>query len=305
VEDGWATLKLLITGASGLYGSKLAQMALERGIEVYSSDIQELTVYGNFVKMDVSNRSMVKEVFEKIKPDAVVHAATLTDVDKCELNQSLAWKINVEGTENIVQSAQVAGSHLIYISTDYVFSGKIGNYTENDTPDPINYYGITKLKAEQIVKDLLPNYFIARPSVIYGSTPAAGKVNFALWVIEQLRKHEKIRIVTDQWNTPTLNSNLAEMTLEVVEHKLTGTYHLCGATRLSRYEFAQKIADAFNLESKYIEPVEASIFTWPAKRPVDSSLSTVKAQLALKCKPMDIYQSIQRLKGELQSTPKA
>jgi dTDP-4-dehydrorhamnose reductase len=305
LEDGWTTLKLLITGASGLYGSKLAQMALSRGMEVYSSDIQELTVYGKFVKMDVSNRAMVKEVFEKIKPDAVVHAATLTDVDKCEMNQSLAWKINVEGTENIVQSAQDAGSHLIYISTDYVFSGKKGNYTENDKPDPINYYGITKLKAEQLVRDLLPNYFIARPSVIYGSTPAAGKVNFALWVIDQLRKPEKIRIVTDQWNTPTLNSNLAEMTLEVVERKLTGTFHLCGATRVSRFEFARQIADAFGLDTKYIEPVEASIFTWPAKRPVDSSLSTVKAQRILNCKPMDIYQAIQRLKNELKSIPKA
>jgi dTDP-4-dehydrorhamnose reductase len=299
LEDRWITLKLLITGASGLYGSKLAKLALERGFDVYSSDIQELSIYGKYVKMDVSDRAMVKEVFEKVKPDAVVHAATLTDVDKCEQNQSLAWKINVEGTENIVQSVQDVGSYLVYISTDYVFSGKKGNYTETDTPDPINYYGLTKLKAEQVVKDLLPNYFIARPSVIYGATPAAGKINFALWVIEQLRKREKIRIVTDQWNTPTLNTNLAEMTLEAVERKLTGTFHLCGATRISRYEFAQKIADAFGLSSNYIEPVEASIFTWPAKRPVDSSLSTVKAQCKLKSKPMDIYGAVQQLKKEM------
>jgi dTDP-4-dehydrorhamnose reductase len=304
MEDGCAALKLLITGASGLYGSKLAQLALKKGIEVYSSDIQELAVYGNYVKMDVADRANVKEVFGKIKPDAVVHAATLTDVDKCELNQSLAWKINVEGTENIVQSAQDVGSHLIYISTDYVFSGKKGNYTENDVPDPINYYGLTKLKAEQIVRDLLPNHFIARPSVIYGSTPAAGKVNFALWVIEKLRNHEKIKIVTDQWNTPTLNTNLAEMTIEAVERKLKGTYHLCGASRVSRFQFAGYIADTFGLDSKYIEPVEASIFTWPAKRPVDSSLSTLKAQRTFTCKPMEIYPSLQQLKREIQSIPK-
>ena len=110
-----------------------------------------------------------------------------------------------------------------------------------DKPDPINYYGLTKLKAEELVKTQ-KEYFIARPSVIYGSTPAAGKVNFALWLIDTLRKGERVKIVTDQWNTPTLNTNLAEMTLEVVERRLTGTFHLCGATRVSRFEFAGLIA---------------------------------------------------------------
>ena len=192
--------------------------------------------------------------FRAIKPDVVVHAASLTDVDKCETNKELAWKINVEGTKNIVEAAHVAGSFLIYISTDYVFSGEKGLYKENDKPDPINYYGVTKLKAEEIVQTQA-EYFIARPSVIYGSTPAAGKVNFALWLIETLRKGERVKIVTDQWNTPTLNTNLAEMTLEVVERRLTGIYHLCGATRVSRLEFATSIANAFRLDPGLIDPV--------------------------------------------------
>ena len=291
-------MKLLITGAIGLYGSKLARMAVNRGVEVYSCDVQEMPVCGNFVKFDVSNKEFVAEAFRRVKPDIVIHAATLTDVDKCELNQELAWKINVEGTRNIVEAAKATGSFLIYISTDYVFNGEKGMYTEQDQPDPINYYGLTKLKAEELVK-VLDEYFIARPSVIYGSTPAAGKVNFALWLIETLRRGEHVKIVTDQWNTPTLNSNLAEMTLEVVERRLTGTFHLCGATRVSRFEFAQQIAETFGLDKWLIDPVLSSQFKWPAKRPTDSSLDTTKAQQTLKNKPLEMHEALRRLKVEL------
>jgi dTDP-4-dehydrorhamnose reductase len=298
MEAGRVALKFLITGASGLYGSKLAKLALEKNIEVYSSDIQNISAVGNFVKLDISGKEQVDEAFKKIKPDVVVHAATLTDVDKCETNKELAWKINVEGTKNIVQAASVAGSFLIYISTDYVFSGEKGHYKETDVPDPINYYGLTKLKAEEQVKTQ-PEYFIGRPSVIYGSTPAAGKVNFALWLMETLGKGEHVKIVTDQWNTPTLNTNLAEMTLEVTERKLTGTYHLCGATRVSRFEFAQQIADAFGLDKSLIDPALSSQFTWPAKRPTDSSLDTSKAQQTLKNKPLEMVEALKRLKTEL------
>jgi dTDP-4-dehydrorhamnose reductase len=291
-------LKLLITGASGLYGSKLAQLALAQGIEVYSSDIQSLSVFGKFVKLDISGKTQVDESFKAIKPDVVVHAATLTDVDKCETNKELAWKINVEGTKNIVEAAHDASSFLIYISTDYVFSGEKGLYKETDKPDPINYYGVTKLKAEEIVQTQA-EYFIARPSVIYGSTPAAGKVNFALWLIETLRKGERVKIVTDQWNTPTLNTNLAEMTLEVVERRLTGIYHLCGATRVSRLEFATSIANAFGLDAGLIDPVLSLQFTWPAKRPMDSSLDTSKAQKILQSKPLVMDEALKQLKSEL------
>ncbi len=291
-------MKLLITGASGLYGSKLAQLALTNDIEVYSSDIQSLSVYGNFVKLDISEKTKVEEAFKTIKPDVVVHAASLTDVDKCETNKELAWKINVEGTKNIVEATENVRAFLIYISTDYVFSGKKGNYKETEKPDPINYYGLTKLKSEEIVQTQ-PEYFISRPSVIYGSTPAAGKVNFALWLIETLRKGERVKIVTDQWNTPTLNTNLAEMTLEVIERRLTGIYHTCGATRVSRLQFAQQIADAFSLDKGLIDSVLSSQFTWPAKRPVDSSLDTSKAQNTLKHKPLVMAESLKQLKLEL------
>lgn len=291
-------MKLLITGASGLYGSKLAQIAFSKNYEVFSTDVRELQVSGNFVKMDISNKIVVDETFKQVKPDVVVHAATLTDVDKCELNKELAWKINVEGTKNIIEAAKAQDTFVIYISTDYVFSGEKGNYKETDKPNPIQYYGLTKLKSEQLVKNL-DEYFIGRPSVMYGSTSATGKVNFVLWVIETLRKGGRVNIVTDQWNTPTLNTNLAEMTLEVAERRLTGIYHTCGATRVSRFEFAQLIAQTFDLDKSLIDTARASDFTWPAKRPTDSSLDTSKAQQILQNKPLEISEALKRLKLEL------
>jgi dTDP-4-dehydrorhamnose reductase len=298
LEVEWSSLKLLITGASGLYGSKLAELALARNFEVYSCDIQELPVCGSFVKFDVSNKVLVDEAFSRIKPDVVVHAATLTDVDKCELNKELAWKINVEGTKNIIEAAKKTSSFLIYISTDYVFDGEKGRYKESDKPDPINYYGLTKLKAEGLVKTQA-EYFIARPSVIYGSTPAAGKVNFALWLIDSLDRGDRVKIVTDQWNTPTLNTSLAEMTLEVIERRLTGTLHLCGGTRVSRFEFAVLIAEAFGLDKGLIDSAVSSQFKWAAKRPVDSSLDTSKARRVLRNKPLELGEALSRLRVEL------
>jgi dTDP-4-dehydrorhamnose reductase len=296
-------LKLIVTGASGLYGSKLAELATARNYEVYSGYNRDEPVCGTPVQFDVSDKNRVEEVFEKVGPEVVVHAAALTDVDKCEINKELAWKINVEGTRNIAEAVKTSGAFLFYVSTDYVFNGETGHYKEDDRPDPINYYGFTKLKAEELVKDLVGEYCIARASVIYGSTPAAGKVNFALWLLNKLERSEKARIVTDQWNSPTLNTNLADMTLEVIERKLTGIFHLSGATRISRYDFAKQIAESFNLDSNLISPT-ASEFSWAAKRPRDSSLDTAKAQQTLKNKPLQINQALERMKQELAHSSK-
>jgi dTDP-4-dehydrorhamnose reductase len=302
LEAGRVALRLLITGASGLYGSKLAQLAIAEGMEVFSSDVLGHSQFGRFVQMDVSAKDAVNKVFQTLQPDAVVHAASLTDVDKCETTPELAYKVNVDGTQNITDAAEAVGAFLFYVSTDYVFSGKKGCYKETDALDPINYYGVTKQKAEAIVQTYRESC-IVRPSVIYGSTPAAGKVNFALWLIETLRKGNRVRIVTDQYNTPTLNTNLAEMTLEILQRRLTGIFHLCGATRVSRLEFATQIADTFGLDKPLIDPVSSAQFTWPAKRPMDSSLDTTKAQATLKHPPLPLALALAQLKLELTQEP--
>jgi dTDP-4-dehydrorhamnose reductase len=234
-----------------------------------------------------------------VNPEVVVHAAALTDVDKCEINRDLAWRINVEGTRNIVEAGKKSRAFLVYMSTDYVFNGETGRYKETDKPDPINFYGVTKLKAEELVKEMTDKYCIARASVIYGSTPAAGKVNFALWLLKKLKSKEQVKVVTDQWNSPTLNTNLAEMILEIIENKIAGAFHLSGATRINRYDFAKLLAQAFSLDGNLIESVSSAEFSWIAKRPRDSSLDTAKAQQTLKSKPFQVSEAVERLKQEL------
>ncbi|MCK4474966.1 sugar nucleotide-binding protein, partial [Candidatus Bathyarchaeota archaeon] len=134
--------------------------------------------------------------------------------------------------------------------------------------------------------------------VIYGSIPATGKINFALWLLNKLKRKEKVKIVTDQWNSPTLNTNLANMILEVLERKLTGIFHLAGATRISRHEFARLLAENFSLDENLITPVSSEEIKWIAKRPKDSSLNVNKAYQALKNKPLKIHEALEKMKRD-------
>jgi dTDP-4-dehydrorhamnose reductase len=292
-------MKILITGASGLYGSKLAELALNKQHQVYSLRSQHQAAYGFPVQLDITDKEKVEDEFKKVKPEVVVHAASMTDVDKCELNKDLAWKINVQGTMNVAQAAKESDAFLVYISTDYVFDGEKGYYTETDLPSPINYYAYSKLMAEEHVKDITSEYCIARPSVIYGANTAAGKINFALWLLNKLKTKEQTKVIVDQWNSPTLNNSLAEMTLEVAERKLTGIYHLSGASRISRYDFAVSLAKTFGLDESSLVPTCLKDFSFPAKRPKDSSLNTLKAEQTLKTKPLKIDEALKKLKIEL------
>jgi dTDP-4-dehydrorhamnose reductase len=302
MEDKGSQLKLLITGASGLYGSKLARVAEEKGHQAYSAYNEHQAPFGKPVRLDVSDRVQVEKTFKEVEPEVVVHAASLTDVDKCELNRELAWQINVKGTENIAVASRAKKAFLLYISTDYVFDGEKGCYTETDSPNPLNYYGLTKLRAEQQVKSIAGDCCIVRASVIYGATPAAGKVNFALWILNNLKKGDKPKALVDQWNSPTLNSSLARMTLEIIERRLTGVFHLSGATRISRYDFAEMVSKTFNVDGSLIAPSRAKDFSWVAPRPRDSSLDTSKAQQILENKPLTIEAAMEELKQELDAS---
>ncbi|MFX0132118.1 MAG: dTDP-4-dehydrorhamnose reductase [Candidatus Hodarchaeota archaeon] len=295
-------MKALITGGSGLLGSKIAATATRNGYKVYSGYKKHKAIYGAPIKLDICDKQEVIEAFAKIKPQAVIHAAALTNVDRCEEDQKLAWKVNVEGTRNILESSVLHNAFFIYVSTDYVFSGEEGMYKETDRPDPINNYGLTKLEAERMVRDSSLEWCIARPSVIYGSTLATGKVNFALWILNNLKQGKPVKIITDQWVSPTLNTNLAEMILEVMERRLLGLYHLAGATPLNRYEYASLIAETFLCDKTLITPVKSGEMKWLAKRPRNTSLNVEKATKTLRHKPLEIQQALNKLKKEIETS---
>lgn len=291
-------MRLLITGASGLLGTRLCQLAASRNNEVYAVYSQHPPMYGFPLQFSILDAKAMQHAIDRTNPDAVVHAAALTDVDKCEAEKELAWKTNVDATVNLVSLCKERDIFLLYVSTDYVFDGRKGMYKETDSPAPINYYGLTKLKGEEAVQTF-ENHCIARASVIYGSTPATGKINFALWLLDKIKKNEQVRIVTDQWNSPTLNTSMAEMILETLEKRINGILHLAGATRLSRYEFAQHLAEAFRLDAKFIVPAQSVSIKWVGPRPRDSSLDVKKVEKAFDNKPLRVHEALRKMRDEI------
>lgn len=296
-SEGWGhEVQLLITGASGLLGSAVAHLAEGQSHGVCSAYNQHRPSIGASVKLDLTDLSHIDRVMGEANADAIIHAAALTDVDRCERERDLAERVNSEATAAIASAARAIKAFLVYVSTDYVFSGEKGLYSEGDEPSPVNFYGYTKLKGEESVRERANDYCIARASVIYGAVPASGKVNFALWLIERLSRGDRVDVLEDQYVSPTLNLNLAEMILEVAERKLGGIYHLAGAERVSRYQFAMNLCDTLGLDSSLLNPVSMKYMKWIACRPKDSSLNVSKATKVLKAKPLKLTEALARLK---------
>ncbi|HII85989.1 TPA: dTDP-4-dehydrorhamnose reductase [Candidatus Bathyarchaeota archaeon] len=290
--------KVLVTGASGLLGNKIVAQA-EKDFPIVPTDLAE-PLHANALRTDITEPSEVEALFSKIRPELVVHTASETNVDRCETNRIHAWKVNVEGTRNLAIACEKLNAKLVYVSTDYVFDGEKGWYDEKEKPNPINYYGFTKLEGEKQVTEHCRNNAILRTSVLYGRHPY--KQDFVKWVIEKLKKNQEISVVKDHINTPTLADNLAEMTIEVAEKDLHGIYHASGSQRISRFEFAKQIAITFNLNPDLIKPKKMSeLKAWVAKRPRDSSLNTEKIRKQLKAKPLNIVEGIVKLKAEMET----
>ena len=210
--------ELFVTGASGLLGSRMVEPAKHNYEVIPLHNTRPL--HSNSLRLDITNLSEVLSLFNKLKPHMVIHTASETNVDKCETRKEQAWRINVEGTRNIAFACSKVGAKLVYISTDYVFDGEKGNYTEQDKPNSINYYGVTKSEGESQVVQHCKNYAILRTSVLYGWHP--WKQNFATWVINELKQNKEITVVEDHYNTPTLADNLAEMAIEAIPKDLQG-----------------------------------------------------------------------------------
>jgi dTDP-4-dehydrorhamnose reductase len=290
--------KLLITGTSGLLGNKIVDVAKHNYEVIPTHNTKPL--HSNSLKLEITNLNEALSIFNKLEPTIVIHTASETNVDKCETEKEHAWKTNVKGTRNIAEACKNVGAKLIYISTDYVFDGEKGLYNEEDKPNPVNYYGLTKLEGERQVIEHSENYAVLRTSVLYGWHP--WKQNFVTWVINQLKQEKEINVVDDHYNTPTLADNLAEIAIEVAEKDRRGLYHASGRERISRYEFAKQIARTFNLNAEIVKPAKMSQLTaWIAKRPRDSSLNTSKIQKQLKTKPLDITEGLNKMKEEMKT----
>ncbi len=280
--------KLLIIGSTGLVGSKVASLAVKHGFEAYNTQHSRKSVSPDFVELDITDRQATLALVMKILPSVIINTAAVTNVDYCETHREEAQRVNVEGVKNLAEGASETQSRLIQVSTDYVFDGRVGHYEEADTPNPVQYYGKTKLDAEKIVANL-PSFAIARPSVIFGWTPvqpinesgSSKPMNFAMFVLDRLKKQEPVKAIRDQYASPMFADNLAEALLRLAKNRDNGIFHTAGRSCMSRFEFAIKLAETFGYSTKQVEPVYASEFKHVAQRPRNSCLRVDKTEKVL------------------------
>lgn len=267
-------------------GFKIAKMVASK-YEIYGTyNFRPVNIENCFSsKIDISDEDQVSQIFLELKPDIVINATALHNVDYCQNNQNEADIINTKAIKLVHENSEKFGTKFVHISTDYVFDGTTNTpYDETDDTNPLSYYGKTKLAGEKILENT--KHLILRPSVVYGWTPlelagitsSSGKpMNFALWALTKLSKREPLKIVTDQFASATLADSLAESILKMVESDKSGLYHVSGLSCESRYDFTIKLAEKFGHDISLISPITSESFIQKAKRPSYSCLNCAKA----------------------------
>lgn len=297
-------MKILITGSNGLLGQKLVSLlylkpeitliATARGAnrdEIYEDYIYE--------SMDITSEENVLTVFRKHKPDAVIHTAAMTHVDQCELNKEACVDQNITAVKHIVNACKEVGAFLLHVSTDFIFDGTHGPLTEDEAPNPVNYYGWTKWEAEKAVGNSGLKWAIARTVLVFGVVQDMSRSNIVLWVKNNLEQKKEINVVNDQWRTPTLAEDLAMGCWLIVEQQATGIFNISGEEMLSPYELAHTVADIWKLDNALIKQADSSTFTQPAMRPPKTGFIIDKAKKQLGYKPHTLKEGLELVREQL------
>ena len=298
--------KVLVTGSNGLLGQKIIYSLIERkDIDLLASSKglnRLITKSGyRYVDLDITKNEEVKKVFENENPDAVINCAAMTNVDYCEENQDSCWEINVKAVENLAKSCEVSKSHLLHLSTDFVFDGKSGPYNENDKPNPLHFYAKSKLKSEEIVKKIMTNWTIARTIIIYGITDNMSRSNIVLWAKKEIENGNTINVVNDQLRSPTLAEDLAKGCISIIDKSAFGLYHLSGPKTYSILDLVHKVADFYNLDKSLILPVTSASLNQSATRPLSTGFDITKAKKDLDFNPVDFLEGIKIMDQQIKN----
>jgi len=292
---------VFITGANGLLGQHLVE-CFSQVHKVLASDLGPdpsfLFSDVRYEPADILDKEKLSSLTASFKPDLIINAAAYSDVDGCEIDKQKAWQVNVKGVENLIEICKKEKTKLIHISTDYLFDGRDGPYSEDDRPNPISYYGETKLESELEIKASGIGFLIVRTNVLYGVAEGVNP-NFFTWVFHKLRNNERIRVVTDQFNNPTLVDDLARAIPELTSKKFSGIMNIAGSEYLSRYDFAQKIAEEFELDRDKIDPVKTENLKQKAPRPLKGGLRIDLAKKILKTELSGVSQGLRHLRKEI------
>jgi dTDP-4-dehydrorhamnose reductase len=292
-------VRVAVTGANGLLGGEAVDLASARAdvLAVGRGPCRLAPGRYRWADADLGDDRSVGEALRAFRPDAVLHAGAITDVDGCERDPDGAWRVNVGGSEQVARACRELGARLVAVSTDYVFDGEAGPYGEDDVPNPRGVYARTKRASEEAAAILCPDCVVARVAVVYSGRPGA-KVTFATQVVEKLSRGEPVHAFEDQRVSPTLARNAAEMTLELLlDSDYRGVIHTSGATVLDRVEFAQRVARRFGLEGTII-PVRTADAKLAAPRPLRGGLVVARAARLLRAKPLEIEEQLERFRAE-------
>ncbi|HCT31044.1 MAG TPA: NAD(P)-dependent oxidoreductase [Bacteroidales bacterium] len=294
-------MKILVTGANGLVGRRIIRtLAQDKENLIYATSQKKVQfdINTNFFTVNLVY-SDLNQLIETLNPDVLIHCAAMASPDACEADRYSAYKINVEVTARLAAACRDYGAHMIFLSSDFIFDGNKGNYTEEDIPSPISYYGETKVEAEKSILDLNIGASIVRTSLVFGYDEQLARPNIVLRVIDNLKKGKSFKVPIDQFRTPTDADDLAKGIFGLAQKKLGGIYNISGGQRISVYELAKQVALAFGYNDELLIPVKSVDLPEPAKRPLDSGLNIDKAIKTLNYTPTPLASSIERIKDHI------
>lgn len=264
--------KVLVTGSNGLLGQKLSDLyhdikdvdLLATGPGPNRHPLGDAITYRS---LDIRNRAEVLALFREFKPHAVIHTAAMTNVDQCELEKEACWDLNVHAVDYLIEACNEVGAQLIHLSTDFIFDGENGPYKEEDEANPISYYGVSKLKGEQIIIEKCKSWAIARTVLVYGIVKDMSRSNIVLWAKGALESGKDINVVTDQFRSPTLAEDLAMGCRLIEQQQAQGVFNISGKDFMSVYELVERVAKFWNLSTAAMHPSTSIGINQPAKRP--------------------------------------
>ncbi len=299
-------MRILITGSNGLLGGYLVRDLLAAGHKVFATSRGENRTIPTslppaavitYQSADITNRVAVIDLVDQFHPELIIHAAAITQVDHCELNRDDCWNTNVNATDHIISAARQSKAALLYVSTDFVFSGDIGMYEEDDETGPVNHYGNSKLAAEKLVIASDLDWSIARTVLVYGNAIGPTRNHMLTWVRDELSKGNTIKVVNDQIRTPTYAGDLSAGIKLMAEQRAKGIYHLSGKDILTPYDMAVQTAQYLSLDSSLILKVDAGSFMQPAKRPAKTGFNIDKARNELGYNPTSFKEGLEKVFG--------
>jgi len=301
--------RVLITGANGLLGQALVRrLSRHQEFDVLATARDDAPRFTGascgYTPLDVTAPDAVANVFEDFAPNVVINCAAMSDVAECDENRHEAWAVNARAVKRLAKHCRETRARLVQVSTDFVFNGKRGPYDEDARPDPVNYYGRTKLAAENAVREAgRDNWAIVRTVLLYGTGHNLSRSNVVLWMIDELSAGNQLHIVDDQYRTPTYVDDLAAGIERLVDREKTGIYHISGRELVSIYELACTVTEVFDLNASLIEPVSSDFFEDDVDRPPRTGFIILRAETELDYDPRSLPDGLRDLKERLAGGP--